>query len=193
MGIRDRGIDLAANAIVIRLADCFREAVRVGAAAVVLAHNHPSGDPTPSPEDVRVTREAAQVGDLLGIEVLDHVVISSGPGNFVSLRERGFYRPASASTRSKRKTAATTMRARVRQASKNCSPRSSAENQIASWGEGSGAAEGGCRSYLHRYCCFVPSHANRLGPVPGCAILSAVEDRADHRVPHASHGVAPSV
>jgi len=94
-----------ANAIVIRLADCFREAVRVGAAAVVLAHNHPSGDPTPSPEDVRVTREAAQVGDLLGIELLDHIVISSGPGNFVSLRERGFYRPASASTRSKRKTA----------------------------------------------------------------------------------------
>jgi DNA repair protein RadC len=95
-----------ANAIVIRLADCFREAVRVGAAAIVLAHNHPSSDATPSEEDVRVTREAAQVGDLLGIEVLDHIVIGGGrSGTFVSLRERGFYRPVSTSTRSKRKTA----------------------------------------------------------------------------------------
>jgi DNA repair protein RadC len=93
-----------ANAIVIRLADCFREAVRVGAAAIVLAHNHPSHDPDPSEEDVRVTREAAQVGDLLGIELLDHIVLGTAT-EFVSLRERGFYRPLSdTSARSRRKT-----------------------------------------------------------------------------------------
>src|SRR5947209_5232982 len=52
------------NSIVVRLADCFREAVRRNAAAILLVHNHPSRDPEPSPEDVRVTREAAQVGEL---------------------------------------------------------------------------------------------------------------------------------
>ena len=80
------------NSIVVRLADCFREAVRVNAAAILLIHNHPSGDPEPSNEDVRVTREAAQVGDLLGIDVLDHVIV--GNRVHVSLRERGFYRPS---------------------------------------------------------------------------------------------------
>ncbi len=79
------------NSIVVRLADCFREAVRVNAAAILLVHNHPSGDPEPSNEDVRVTREAAQVGDLLGIDLLDHVIV--GGRAHVSLRERGFYRP----------------------------------------------------------------------------------------------------
>lgn len=78
------------NATVIRLADCFRDAVRAGAAAIILVHNHPSGDPEPSPEDVRLTQEAGRAGDLLGIEVLDHVVIGKG---FVSLRERGLHRP----------------------------------------------------------------------------------------------------
>lgn len=80
------------NSIVVRLADCFREAVRRNAAAILLVHNHPSGDPEPSPEDVRVTREAAQAGELLGIDLLDHVIV--GGRGFVSLRERGFYRPA---------------------------------------------------------------------------------------------------
>ncbi|MGH2461323.1 MAG: JAB domain-containing protein [Chloroflexota bacterium] len=84
------------NATVIRLADCFREAVRLGAAAVILVHNHPSGDPTPSPEDVRLTAEAGRVGDLLGIDVLDHLVI--GRPGFVSLRERGLYTPGRQST-----------------------------------------------------------------------------------------------
>ena len=79
------------NSIVVRLADCYREAVRVNAAAILLVHNHPSGDPEPSGEDVRVTREAAQAGELLGIDLLDHVIV--GDRAFVSLRERGFYRP----------------------------------------------------------------------------------------------------
>jgi DNA repair protein RadC len=64
------------NATAIRLADCFREAVARGAAAVIFAHNHPSGDPTPSPEDIRLTREAGRAAELLGIELLDHVVIA---------------------------------------------------------------------------------------------------------------------
>lgn len=79
------------NATVVRLGDCFREAVRQGAAALILVHNHPSGDPTPSPEDVRLTAEAAKAGELLGVEVLDHLVI--GRPNFVSLREQGLYTP----------------------------------------------------------------------------------------------------
>ena len=81
------------NAVNIRLADCFREAVRAGAAALVLAHNHPSGDATPSPEDVALTADAARVGALLGIEVLDHVIIGR-TDQHVSLRERGLFTPA---------------------------------------------------------------------------------------------------
>ena len=64
------------NAISVRLADCFREAVRLGAMAVILVHNHPSTDPTPSPEDVRLTAEAGRAGDLLGIDVLDHIMVA---------------------------------------------------------------------------------------------------------------------
>jgi DNA repair protein RadC len=81
------------NATVIRLADCFRDAIRHGAAALILVHNHPSGDPTPSPEDVRLTVEAGKAGDLLGIDVLDHIVV--GRDSHTSLREKGLYTPAS--------------------------------------------------------------------------------------------------
>jgi DNA repair protein RadC len=76
----------------VRPADCLREAVRANAAALILAHNHPSGDPTPSPEDVRFTWEIGEAGALLGIEVLDHVVVGHG-GAYVSLRVRGLYTP----------------------------------------------------------------------------------------------------
>jgi len=57
------------------------------AAAIVLVHNHPSGDPTPSPEDAALTREIVKAGELLGVDVLDHIVV--GKGKFVSLKERG--------------------------------------------------------------------------------------------------------
>jgi len=70
----------------IRIADVFREAVRRGSAALVVVHNHPSGDPTPSAEDVRVTKQMKQAGDMLGIDVLDHVII--GGNRYVSLKER---------------------------------------------------------------------------------------------------------
>lgn len=79
-----------ANAINIRLADCFREAVRLGAVALILVHNHPSGWSDPSPEDAALTRQARSVGDLLGIAVLDHVILGHRDGH-TSLRERGLF------------------------------------------------------------------------------------------------------
>ena len=75
------------NASYIRVAEVFREAIRRSSAAIIVAHNHPSGDPTPSPEDVSVTRQLVASGKMLDIEVLDHLVI--GQQRFVSLRERG--------------------------------------------------------------------------------------------------------
>jgi|Deesub1362A_J573_1020465.scaffolds.fasta_scaffold01885_10 DNA repair protein RadC len=75
------------NSSLIRVGEIFREAIRSNAAAIIIAHNHPSGDPTPSPEDVSVTRAIVKAGKLLDIEVLDHLVI--GRGRFVSLKSRG--------------------------------------------------------------------------------------------------------
>jgi DNA repair protein RadC len=71
----------------IRIGELFRFAVRNNAANIIVAHNHPSGDPTPSPEDVAVTRLMVDAGKLLDIPVLDHIVI--GHQRFVSLKERG--------------------------------------------------------------------------------------------------------
>ncbi len=71
----------------IRVGEVFKDAVRINASAILVAHNHPSGDPTPSPDDVAVTRALVQAGKLLDIEVLDHLVI--GQGRWVSLKEKG--------------------------------------------------------------------------------------------------------
>jgi len=71
----------------VRVAEVFREAVRENCAGLIAVHNHPSGDPTPSPEDVAVTKEIVAAGRLLSIEVLDHLVI--GRQRYVSMRERG--------------------------------------------------------------------------------------------------------
>ena len=71
----------------IRVGELFREAVRGNCAAIIVAHNHPSGDPTPSPEDVKVTEQIVAAGKLLDIEVLDHLII--GRQRYVSLKERG--------------------------------------------------------------------------------------------------------
>jgi DNA repair protein RadC len=79
------------NQAVVSLADVFREPIRAGASAVILAHNHPSGDPTPSPDDVRLTAQAGEVGALLEVEVLDHLVI--GRPKYCSLRLLGLYAP----------------------------------------------------------------------------------------------------
>lgn len=75
------------NTTVIRVGDLFREAIRLNCVAIIVAHNHPSGDPTPSPDDVKVTEQIVQAGKLLDIEVLDHLVI--GQQRYVSLKERG--------------------------------------------------------------------------------------------------------
>jgi DNA repair protein RadC len=74
------------NASLIRTAEVFRDAVKENCAAIIVAHNHPSGDPTPSPEDVRVTRELVAAGKLLDIEVLDHLVI--GHNRYISLKQQ---------------------------------------------------------------------------------------------------------
>lgn len=74
------------NASLIRVGEVFRDAVRANAASVIVAHNHPSGDPDPSPEDVQVTRAIVAAGKLLDIEVLDHLVI--GRNRFVSLKAK---------------------------------------------------------------------------------------------------------
>ena len=68
--------------------EVFKPAILAGAAAVIVCHNHPSGDPEPSAEDVALTRRLAAAGTLLGIEVLDHVILGE-LGRFVSLKERG--------------------------------------------------------------------------------------------------------
>jgi hypothetical protein len=75
----------------VRLADCFRDAVRANAAAIVLVHNHVSADPTPSADDVQLTQDAGQAGLLLGIAVLDHVIL--GREGTSSLRALGQYVP----------------------------------------------------------------------------------------------------
>jgi DNA repair protein RadC len=76
------GLDYA----MISMREVFKGAIMIGAASMVLAHNHPSGDPTPSPEDVVLTRRIVQAGEMLEIAVLDHIVL--GAGRWVSLREK---------------------------------------------------------------------------------------------------------
>jgi DNA repair protein RadC len=75
------------NSAAIRTAEVYREAVRLNAPAIILAHNHPSQDPQPSPEDILVTRQIYEAGKLLDIELLDHLIVTRG--RYVSLRERG--------------------------------------------------------------------------------------------------------
>jgi DNA repair protein RadC len=67
--------------------DLFRVAIAANSASVIVAHNHPSGDPTPSQDDINVTHRLAQAGQMVGIEVIDHIII--GDGIWVSLKERG--------------------------------------------------------------------------------------------------------
>jgi DNA repair protein RadC len=77
------------NSSAVRVAELFRAAIRENAASVVIVHNHPSNDPTPSPEDVRITTEAVKAGALLDVEVLDHVIVGGARDRYVSLKERG--------------------------------------------------------------------------------------------------------
>jgi DNA repair protein RadC len=75
------------NSSSVRIGELFKAALTNNAASIILAHNHPSGDPSPSPEDVAMTRAAQQAGRLLDVDVLDHIVI--GHNRFVSLKDKG--------------------------------------------------------------------------------------------------------
>jgi DNA repair protein RadC len=75
------------NSAQVRVSELFRDAVRTNAPSIILVHNHPSGDTQPSRADAQVTREAVRAGELLGIEVVDHIII--GDAHFASLRREG--------------------------------------------------------------------------------------------------------
>ena len=75
------------NASIVHPRELFREAINHSAAAVILVHNHPSGDPTPSPEDISITKKMVEAGKILEIFVLDHVII--GDNKYVSFKEKG--------------------------------------------------------------------------------------------------------
>jgi DNA repair protein RadC len=79
--------DLASS--IVHPREVFAEAIRHSAASIIIAHNHPSGDPTPSTEDIAVTTRLAEAGELLGIEVLDHIVL--GEVTFTSMKEKGLF------------------------------------------------------------------------------------------------------
>lgn len=76
------------NASIVHPREVFREAVKRSAASIIVVHNHPSGDPTPSQEDIHVTRRLVECGKMIGIELIDHLVI--GDRKYVSLKEKGY-------------------------------------------------------------------------------------------------------
>jgi DNA repair protein RadC len=83
------------DTILVHPREVFRPAIAAGAAAIILAHNHPSGDPTPSEADIKVTRDLIRAGQLLKIEVLDHVILGRATQertkDYASLRELGYF------------------------------------------------------------------------------------------------------
>ncbi len=83
------------DTILVHARDVFRSAITANAAAIVLVHNHPSGDPTPSEADIKVTRDLIRAGQLLKIELLDHVILGRAtqerPKDYASLRELGYF------------------------------------------------------------------------------------------------------
>jgi len=101
LNVRRRFIRMAAisdgtlDTILVHPREVFRQAIAANAAAIVLVHNHPSGDPTPSEADIKVTRDLIRAGQLLKIDVLDHVIIGRAtperPKDYVSLRELGYF------------------------------------------------------------------------------------------------------
>jgi DNA repair protein RadC len=83
------------DTILVHPREVFKNAIKAGAAAIILAHNHPSGDPSPSESDIKVTRDLIRAGQLLKIDVLDHVILGRAtterPRDFVSLKELGYF------------------------------------------------------------------------------------------------------
>lgn len=77
------------NASMVHPREIFKECIRRSAASLIVVHNHPSGDPSPSTEDIQVTERLRRAGEILGIDVLDHIII--GDNRFVSMKEEGFF------------------------------------------------------------------------------------------------------
>lgn len=77
------------NASIVHPREIFREAVKRSAASIICAHNHPSGVPTPSSEDIEVTKRIVEAGYIIGIELIDHVII--GDHQYISLKEKGYF------------------------------------------------------------------------------------------------------
>lgn len=75
------------SASIVHPRECFLPAIKLAASSVILAHNHPSTDPSPSQDDIDLTRRLGQAGDILGIEVLDHLIVTANA--FLSMKERG--------------------------------------------------------------------------------------------------------
>jgi DNA repair protein RadC len=76
------------NASIVHPREVFRAAIKRSSASIICVHNHPSGDPTPSPEDIQLTHRLVEAGSIIGIEVIDHIII--GDFKFVSLKEQGY-------------------------------------------------------------------------------------------------------
>ncbi len=95
MGEPVKVADGTLDTILVHPREVFRSAIIANAGAIVLVHNHPSGDPTPSEADIKVTRDLIRAGQLLKIEVLDHVILGRAtqdrPRDYVSLRELGYF------------------------------------------------------------------------------------------------------
>ena len=88
--IRDVLLSLGSlTASIVHPRDCFHQIVRHSAAAVIFCHNHPSGDATPSREDIEITRRLREVGDVMGVRILDHIII--GKGRYVSFVDDGYW------------------------------------------------------------------------------------------------------
>ena len=75
------------NSSIVHPREIFKEAIKLGSASIIIAHNHPSGDPTPSKEDINITMRLKECGNIMGIEVIDHIVI--GHNKYISLKEKG--------------------------------------------------------------------------------------------------------
>lgn len=77
------------NSSIVHPRELYKSAIRASGARLIIAHNHPSGDPTPSEEDIKLTKRLAEAGNILGIELLDHIIF--GDGRFYSLKEEGLF------------------------------------------------------------------------------------------------------
>ena len=78
------------NSAIVSPREIFKTAILANSASIIIGHNHPSGSPTPSPEDIAVTERIKEAGTLLGIELLDHVIVGD-EGNYLSMKEKGYF------------------------------------------------------------------------------------------------------